>query len=109
MTDAADAKDTVNLIFVTGLGNAHAMEAQATELLERQIQPLDDYPGLRNRMRRHLTETEGQQERLERILGSMNEQTSTLKDTAMALFGNMAAAAHMPASDEVLKTHRAAP
>jgi ferritin-like metal-binding protein YciE len=27
----------------------------------------------------------------------------TIKDAAMAIFGNMAAAAHMPASDKVLK------
>ena len=103
MTDAATAKDTVNSIYVTGLRNAHAMEAQAKELLERQIERLDDYPELKARMQQHLSETERQQERLDRILGSMSEQASTLKDTAMAFVGNLAAAAHMPASDEVLK------
>ena len=103
MTDSDDARDTVNDILATGLRNAHAMEAQAKELLERQIERLDDYPELRDRMRRHLAETEGQQERLEQILRSMNEPTSTIKDAAMAIFGNMAAAAHMPASDKVLK------
>lgn len=99
MTDSDDARDTVNDILATGLRNAHAMEAQAKELLEQQIERLDDYPELRDRMRRHLAETEGQQERLEQILRSMNEPTSTIKDAAMAIFGNMAAAAHMPASD----------
>jgi ferritin-like metal-binding protein YciE len=38
-------------------------------------------------MRRHLTETEGQQERLKQILRSMSEPTSTIKDAAMAFFG----------------------
>jgi ferritin-like metal-binding protein YciE len=73
MTDSDDARDTVNDILATGLRNAHAMEAQAKELLERQIERLDDYPELRDRMRRHLAKTEGQQERLEQILRSMNE------------------------------------
>ncbi len=103
MTDADDAKDSVNSIFATGLRNARAMEAQAKELLERQIERLDDYPELRDRMRQHLTETKGQQERLEPILGSMSAQASTLKDTVIAFLGNMAGAANMPASDEVLK------
>lgn len=95
--------DTVNDIFATGLRNAHAMEVQAKQLLQRQIERLDDYPELRDRMRRHVAETEGQQLRLEQILRSRSEPTSTIKDTAMAFFGNMAAVAHMPASDEVLK------
>ena len=87
MTDSDDARETVNDIFATGLRNAHAMEAQAKELLERQIERLDDYPELRDRMRRHLTETEGQQERLKQILRSMSEPTSTIEDAAMAFFG----------------------
>jgi ferritin-like metal-binding protein YciE len=103
MTASDDARDTVHDIFAKGLRNAHAMEAQAKQLLERQIERLDDYPELRDRMQRHLAETEGQQTRLEEILRSMSEPTSTIKDAAMSLFGNMAAAAHMPASDEVLK------
>ena len=102
MTDS-DARDTVNDIFATGLRNAHAMEAQAKQLLERQVERLDDYPELKDRMRRHIAETEAQQTRLEQILRARSEPTSTLKDAAMSLFGNLAAVAHMPASDEVLK------
>ncbi len=99
MTESTGA---LNDIFATGLRNAHAMEAQVKELLERQIERLDDYRELRDRTRRHLDETEGQQMRIEEILRSISEPTSTIRDTAMAYFGNMAAA-HMPASDEVLK------
>jgi ferritin-like metal-binding protein YciE len=99
----ATEDETLRTIFVTGLKNAHAMEAQATELLERQIDRLDDYPELKTRLQDHLNETHRQQERIDRILGGLGESASTLKDTAMSLFGNMAAAAHMPASDEVLK------
>ena len=37
------------------------------------------------------------------MLTSMGDSASSRKDAALALFGNMAAAAHMPAKDEVLK------
>lgn len=95
--------DSLRTIFVTGLQNAHAMEAQAEQLLERQIERLGDYPDLKARMQEHLDETHEQQRRLDELLDSLGESTSSLKDTAMSLFGNMAAAAHMPADDEVLK------
>ena len=36
--------DTARKIYVTGLRNAHAMEAQAIELLQRQIGRLENYP-----------------------------------------------------------------
>lgn len=90
-------------IFVSGLRNAHAMEVQAEALLQRQIERLDDYPDLKGRMQSHLQETRTQQSRLDRLLSQMGENASTLKDTAMSFMGNMAAAAHMPAQDEVLK------
>lgn len=109
MTDGADARDTLNSIYATGLRNAHAMEAQAKELLKRQIERLDDYPELKSRLQQHLSETDRQQDRLERILGSLGKSTSSIKDAALALFGNMAAAAHMPARDEVLKDRLPAP
>jgi|GEM_PF-6554249 ferritin-like metal-binding protein YciE len=93
----ATDSNALRKIFVTGLRNAHAMEAQANELLERQIERLDDYPELKTRLKSHLEETHRQQERLDRILGGLGESASTIKDTAMSLFGNLAAAGHMPA------------
>ncbi|RBP17660.1 ferritin-like metal-binding protein YciE [Roseiarcus fermentans] len=103
MTDRTDATETIASLYATGLRNAHAMETQAEELLKRQIERLDAYPDLQARMQEHLHETRTQQERLEILLRSIDETTSTFKDTAMAFVGNLAAAAHMPASDEVLK------
>jgi ferritin-like metal-binding protein YciE len=103
MTNSIDAQETVNSIYVTGLRNAHAMETQAQELLKRQIERLDDYPELKTRLQQHLSETDRQQERLERLLTSLGQSSSSVKDAAMALIGNMAAVAHMPAKDEVLK------
>jgi ferritin-like metal-binding protein YciE len=39
--------ESVRTLFVTGLRNAHAMEARAVQLLERQIERLGDFPDLR--------------------------------------------------------------
>jgi hypothetical protein len=44
-------------IFVTGLRDAHAMETQARELMERQSERLTDYPDVQARMKEHLGET----------------------------------------------------
>lgn len=90
-------------LFIAGLSNAHAMEAQAEQLLKRQIERLDDFPDLKIRLQEHLDETYTQQRRIDAILENFGKSASTLKDTAMSLFGNLAAVAHIPAEDEVLK------
>ena len=46
--------ETERDFFVTGLRNAHAMEMQARELMERQIDRTQDYPELRTRLQQHL-------------------------------------------------------
>jgi ferritin-like metal-binding protein YciE len=95
--------ETLKNIFVTGLRNAHAMESQAESLLNRQIERLDSFPDLKARMQAHLQETRTQQSRLDQILADLGESGSTMKDSALSFLGNLAAAAHMPAQDEVLK------
>ena len=89
--------------FVTGLRNQHAVENQAVELLERQIGRLENYPEMSARMRQHVAESQAQAERLEEILTRLGSSKSTVKDTAMSFMGNMAALAHTPAPDEVVK------
>lgn len=96
--------DTARKIYVTGLSNAHAMEAQAIELLERQIGRLENYPEMVERMRAHVGESQAQQKRLEEALQSLNESYSSIKDTAMAALGNLMAIGHAPAPDEVIKS-----
>src|SRR5215216_4469086 len=85
--------DEARSIFVTGLKNAHALETQATQIIGRQL----------DRLRLHLEETKQHQQRLEEILGSLNEDYSTIKDIAAGFMGNMAALGHTPAGDEILK------
>jgi ferritin-like metal-binding protein YciE len=97
MTNAA--RDT----FIVGLRNAHAMEIQARELMERQSERLDEYPEVKAKLAAHLQETNEQLKRLERCLDACGESTSTLKDTAQSVLANMQAMAHATAGDEILK------
>jgi ferritin-like metal-binding protein YciE len=96
---ASKARD----IFIDGLRNAHAMEIQARELMERQSERLTDYPEVKSRVQTHLRETEGQLKRLEQCLSSLGESTSTMKDTAQSFLGNIMALGHSMAGDEILK------
>jgi ferritin-like metal-binding protein YciE len=95
--------ETERDFFVTGLRNAHAMEMQARELMERQIDRTQDYPELRTRLQQHLVETTSQLERLESVLKEMGESSSTLKDTALSMMGNFSAMMHAASSDEIIK------
>lgn len=70
-------------VFVTGLRNAHALENQAHEMLERQVERMGDYPELQSRLRDHLRETKTQLLRLEQCLSNLGESTSSMKDTAL--------------------------
>lgn len=97
------ATDTAREIYTTGLRNQHAVENQAIELLERQIGRLENYPEMVDRMRQHVEESRQQARRIEELLGSLGTSHSGLKDTMMSFMGNMAALAHAPAPDEVLK------
>jgi ferritin-like metal-binding protein YciE len=79
---------TAREIFIVGLRNAHAMETQARELMERQSERLDGYPELK---------------RLEQCLEACGETTSALKDTAQSVMANAMAMTHAMAGDEILK------
>jgi len=90
-------------LMVVGLRNAHGLEQQAIEMLERNVERLEHYPELRKRLSQHLTETRHQQERIEKALNKLDESTSTMKDTVMGMVQNMQAMVHAMADDEVLK------
>lgn len=76
---------TARDIFVVGLRNAHAMEVQARELMERQSERLDDYPEVKTKVAAHLQETNEQLRRLEQCLEACGESSSSLKDTTQSL------------------------
>jgi ferritin-like metal-binding protein YciE len=85
------------------LRDAHGMEQQATEILKRQVQRLESYPELKERIERHVHETERQAERLEQCLQRLGEDTSLVKDVMGKVSGNMGAIANAAATDEVVK------
>ena len=90
-------------IYITGLQNAHALEAQAIQLCQRQVERLENYPEMREQLRLHVEESRRQQERLEQILQSMGTSPSTLKDIGTSIMGNVAAIGHAFTQDEILK------
>ena len=95
--------ETPRDVFVTGLRNAHSVEVKATQLLERQIEALSDYPDVRARLEQHLGETRTQLGRLENILDQLDESPSTIKDTLLAAFGNALIMPQGMAGDAILK------
>ena len=96
---ASSAQD----IYITGLKNAHALEMQAVQLLERQIERIENYPEMAARMKSHVEESRVQAQRLEQILERHGTSHSALKDFGTGLMGNLAAMAHAPMQDEILK------
>ena len=97
------SNETVKNIFITGLQNAHALEKEALQLMQRQVERFEHYPEMSDLLRIHITETEGQVRRLDEMLHTFGEDRSLLKDMATQVMANMAAAGHMLMADEVLK------
>ena len=94
MAMAAVAADENTSIFLTGLRNAHALETEAVQIIERQLDRLTSYPEMKQRIHMHLEETRNQQRRLEEILSSHGDSPSTFKEAALGFMGNVAALAH---------------
>ena len=62
----ADTTERANSLFITGLKNAHALENQALELMNRQVERIENYPGVKARLEQHIQETHEQIARLDR-------------------------------------------
>lgn len=90
-------------IYVTALKNTHAVEMQALQIMERQVERLERYPEMTDALRQHIDETHGQRRRLEEALRSLDETPSVIKEGFLGFVGNMMALGHTPAQDEILK------
>lgn len=90
-------------LFTTGLKNAHGVEHQALQLMDRQIEHLENYPEVADMLRMHRAETEQQIARIDELLAGFDMTPSAVKDAVLSFTGNLAALAHMPAPDEILK------
>lgn len=95
--------DAATDIYTTGIRNAHAMENQALSIMRPQVDRLEHYPDMAARLQRHIEETEAQLHRLDSMMERLDIDRSPLKDNFLSAIGGMAALAHTPASDEVLK------
>jgi ferritin-like metal-binding protein YciE len=97
--DPAEARE----LLITALRNAHGLEQQAIEMLERNVERLEHYDQLRSRLARHLEESREQQAMVAQALSQLGASPSTIKDTVMGFTQNVQAMMHAAADDEVLK------
>jgi ferritin-like metal-binding protein YciE len=97
--------DTARQLYATGLRNAHALEQQATQLMQRQLDRLERYPEVSQKLQQPLRETEQQIGRLEELMHGMGTDRSVIKDWVTSIMGNLAAIGHTIMPDEILKNH----
>src|SRR5215204_24819 len=91
--------------YAAGLKNAHALEQQATQIMQRQLERYEHYPEVSQKLRQHIGETEQQIVRLEELMHGVGTDRSVLKDWATSIMGNLAAVGHSVMPDEILKNH----
>jgi ferritin-like metal-binding protein YciE len=96
MTTAAET-------LMQGLRNAHAMEKQAIESTENQIDRLKNYPEMQAWVRDHVEASKRQRERVRQCLERRGGDASSLKDMALSIMGNIQEMTGAMASDEVIK------
>ncbi|MCG7508404.1 ferritin-like domain-containing protein [Mesorhizobium retamae] len=88
---------------VQWLRDAHAMEEQAITMLSGQIDRIENYPELRDRMQMHLDETREQAARIRRCLDELGHDASTAKDAGGKLIAMGQSFSGIFAGDEVMK------
>ena len=101
----AMTSDLARQQYIMGIQSAHALEKQATQLINRQLERIESYPEVATLLRQHLAETEAQIQRLDGIMEELGTSASMIKDLATQMSGNMAAMMHSVMSDEVMKNH----
>ncbi|RUU82418.1 ferritin-like domain-containing protein [Mesorhizobium sp. M7A.F.Ca.MR.362.00.0.0] len=88
---------------VQWLRDAHAMEEQAETMLNGQLNRIENYPELSERIRQHVQETRQQAARLENCLDRIGQESSTLKDAGGKLTAMAQSLSGVFAGDEVMK------
>jgi ferritin-like metal-binding protein YciE len=94
---------TANQYLDQWLRDAHAMEEQAETMLTSQVNRLEHYPQLRQKMEQHIKETQSQASRLEACLQRRGTSTSGAKDLAGKFTAMMQGLSGTVMSDEVAK------
>lgn len=94
---------TAGETLMQGLRNAHAMEKQAIESTENQIDRRKNYPEMQAWARDHVDSSRRQRERVRQYFERRGGDASTLKDMALSVMGNIQEMTGSLASDEVIK------
>ncbi|ARJ42240.1 hypothetical protein B1H58_09585 [Pantoea alhagi] len=89
--------------YLSWLRDAHAMEKQAEEMLEKMTSRLEHYPDLKARLQQHIEETRQQQQMLQQVIDRQDTSNSTMKDMMGKVAAMGQAVGGMFASDEVVK------
>jgi ferritin-like metal-binding protein YciE len=100
---SSSSSDLFQNIYIPALQNTLALEKQAEQMIQRQLERYERYPEMIQLLHQHHRETEEQIQRLETILHGHGSDRSVLKDTVTQLAGNLGALFHSTASDEILK------
>jgi ferritin-like metal-binding protein YciE len=95
---ASASSDLFQNIYIPSLQNTLALEKQAQQMIERQLERYKSYPEMTR-----ILQQQQQMQRLETVLQGHGSDRSLLKDTVTQLAGNLGALFHSTASDEILK------
>jgi len=85
------------------LQDAYAMEQEAETMMSAMAGRIEHYPELRMRIEQHVTETQGQAEKLKACIEQLGGSIPTLKGMAASMMASMHAAGNSMMSDEVAK------
>lgn len=85
------------------LRDAHAMETQAVEMLERQSERLKNYPELLAKVQEHTEVSRRQADRVRDCLKILGTDTSSIKSGVAALIGNAQSLSGVFVGDEAVK------
>src|SRR3546814_1344269 len=80
MQSAQTGNDVRTERLIEWLRDAHAMEAQAETMLNKQASRIEHYPELKARIEQHITETQNQAKLIEGCLQRYDKSYSGLKD-----------------------------
>ncbi|WP_448206427.1 ferritin-like domain-containing protein [Azospirillum sp. sgz302134] len=85
------------------LRDAHAMESQAVEMLERQAERIKNYPEVLAKVQEHIQVSNRQADRLKQCLQRLGTDTSAIKTGVAMLIGNAQSLSGVITADEIVK------
>ncbi|MBN1238158.1 MAG: DUF892 family protein [Gammaproteobacteria bacterium] len=97
------SRDEARDYYVTGLKDAHAAVKEGETMVKAQLERLEQYPKLKEKLASHLNEKKAQLERLETLLERCGEKPSAVKDAGMKVMASMGSLGSAAAADEVIK------